>query len=339
MAPITINPLQTPLPPPTLTDPSIIHVRDTVNQIKLVAARVLALQSSQRDLSDDEQLQLQTDQKKLTNLKIMLRGFNRDMYLQNRAVKQATSEAKAQVDNLYLTLQNLKYEQQHLRSEIQDCRNYVYVLLIVAFSDLCSTLYTDLELVSEEEFLGAHPEFVGLEGHELMLKRLEDEAEERVDLETKRKDLVNRRTATQADSKKRKNDLDNLTETLKKFIEVPILFLSYYADQFRVLRLFRRCFRSTKASPCDIDSDKGSGLEALFQEGAVCFKWIRERAQNDTQGQVYSPMICIVIDDWRYVAKRISRNLASAQLLNSSRNGKVKNRTTCQVFIGDVRLD
>ena len=126
MAPITMNPLQTPLPPPTLTDPSIIHVRDTVNQIKVVAARVLALKS-RPDLSDDERLQLQTDRKKLTNLKIMLRGFNRDMYLQNRAVKQATSEAKAQVDNLYLALQNLKYEQQHLRSEIQDCRNYVYV--------------------------------------------------------------------------------------------------------------------------------------------------------------------------------------------------------------------
>jgi flagellar motility protein MotE (MotC chaperone) len=83
-----------------------------------------------------------------------------------------------------------------------------------------STLYTELDLVSEEEFLAQHPEYSGLEGHELMLKRLQDEADQRVELETRRKDLVNRRTATQADSKKRKNDLDNLTETLKKFIEV-----------------------------------------------------------------------------------------------------------------------
>ena len=107
-------------------------------------------------------------------------------------------------------------------------------------------------MVSEEEFLAAHPEFMGLEGHELMLKRLEDEAEQRVELETRRKDLVNRRTATQADSKKRKNDLDNLTETLKKFIEVHILTLSWPADEFRVLHLFRRCFRSTNSSPCEI---------------------------------------------------------------------------------------
>ena len=80
-------------------------------------------------------------------------------------------------------------------------------------------------MVGEDEFLGLHPEYRGLEGHELMLKRLEDEAEQRVALETKRKELVNRRTATQADNKKRKNDLDNLTETLKMFIEVLPPFL------------------------------------------------------------------------------------------------------------------
>jgi THO complex subunit 5 len=81
-------------------------------------------------------------------------------------------------------------------------------------------LYTDLDLISEEEFIAQHPEFQGLEGHELMLKRLENEAEQRVELEAKKKELVHRRGATQADNKKRKNDLDNLTETLKKFIEV-----------------------------------------------------------------------------------------------------------------------
>jgi len=92
------------------------------------------------------------------------------------------------------------------------------------------TLYMDLDLISEEEFVAQHPEYVGLEGHELMLKRLEDEAQQRIELEMKRKDLVNRRTQMQADSKKRKNDLDQLTETLRKFIEVPptdLPFLTY----------------------------------------------------------------------------------------------------------------
>lgn len=125
MAPLTIPAPQTSLLPPSVTDPSITHVRDTISQIKLVANRIIDLRSHVQ-LSEDESRRLQTDEKKLTNLKIMLRGFNREMHLQNRAVKTATSEAKAQVDNLYLNLQNLKYEQQHLRSEIQDCRNYAY---------------------------------------------------------------------------------------------------------------------------------------------------------------------------------------------------------------------
>lgn len=125
MAPLTVSAIQIPLPPPNLTDPSILRVRDTISQIKLVANQLIELRS-RPDLSDEESRQLSTYQKKLMNLKIMLRGFNREMYLQNRAAKASTSEAKAQVDNLYLNLQNLKYERQHLRSEIQDCRNYVY---------------------------------------------------------------------------------------------------------------------------------------------------------------------------------------------------------------------
>ena len=125
MAPITISPSQTALSHPELGAASIIRVRDTINQVRLLTSRILALRL-QAQLSEDESRQLAIDQKKLTNLKIMLRGFNREMYLENRAVKAKTSEAKAEVDNLYLNLQNLKYEQQHLRSEIQDCRNYVY---------------------------------------------------------------------------------------------------------------------------------------------------------------------------------------------------------------------
>jgi THO complex subunit 5 len=130
MAPISAFSAQTTLHPPTLTDPSILRVRDNVHQIKLLTSRIVHLRSQPHASEDDEiQQQITIDQKKLANLKIMLRGFNREMYLENRGVKTATSEAKSQVDDLYLNLQNLKYEQQHLRSEIQDCRNYQYCLV------------------------------------------------------------------------------------------------------------------------------------------------------------------------------------------------------------------
>jgi Fms-interacting protein/Thoc5 len=117
--------VQSSLPLPAITDPSILDVRNTVNQIRLLANQLLIL-FSKSSLNDEEATQLANAQRKLQTLKIMLRGFNREVYLQNRAVKQATSESKVEVEGLYLGLQNLKYEQQHLRSEIQDCKNYMY---------------------------------------------------------------------------------------------------------------------------------------------------------------------------------------------------------------------
>jgi hypothetical protein len=126
MAPITIASAQTSLSPPVLKDTSVLHVRDTINQIKLLTTRIIELQN-RPDLSEEDSLKLATDQKKLSIQKIILRGFNREMHLQTRSVKNATADAKAQVDTLYLNLQNMKYEQQHLRSEIQDCRNYAYI--------------------------------------------------------------------------------------------------------------------------------------------------------------------------------------------------------------------
>jgi Fms-interacting protein/Thoc5 len=116
------------LDPPELTDPSILRVRDTVTQIMSLSERMIEMRALEERAHDEE---FHLVAKKLRNLRIMLRGVNRDMYLQNRAVKQATADAKAEVDDLYLHLQNLKYEQGHLSSEIQDCTNYSYVALLV----------------------------------------------------------------------------------------------------------------------------------------------------------------------------------------------------------------
>jgi hypothetical protein len=118
----------------------------------------------------------------------------------------------------------------------------------------CRTLYTDLDLISEEEFFAKHPEYEGLDGHELMLKRLEDEAEQRVELETRRKELAHRRAVTQTDNKKRKNDLDNLTETLKKFIEVSVKFamtndLERHADIRSASKVLERFITETLRRP------------------------------------------------------------------------------------------
>lgn len=55
-----------------------------------------------------------------------LRGLHRNAYMQMRQTKQTTSEAKQEQDRLHLKLQNLYYEQRHLRGEIDSCLEFPY---------------------------------------------------------------------------------------------------------------------------------------------------------------------------------------------------------------------
>jgi len=56
-----------------------------------------------------------------------LRGAHRDATLSGRETKALTAEARQEVDRLHLQLQNLYYEQRHLRGEIAACASYEYV--------------------------------------------------------------------------------------------------------------------------------------------------------------------------------------------------------------------
>lgn len=55
-----------------------------------------------------------------------LRGLNRNAILQVRETKQFTAEARQEIDRLHLHLQNLYYEERHLRGEIAACESYEY---------------------------------------------------------------------------------------------------------------------------------------------------------------------------------------------------------------------
>lgn len=53
-----------------------------------------------------------------------LRSLNRNAILQVRDTKQTTAEARQEIDRLHLHLQNLYYEERHLRGEIAACESY-----------------------------------------------------------------------------------------------------------------------------------------------------------------------------------------------------------------------
>ncbi|KAK3053716.1 hypothetical protein LTS18_012103 [Coniosporium uncinatum] len=123
-----------------------------------------------------------------------------------RQTKQATTDARAEVDTLRLRLQNLEYEQRHLRGEIQGCEGYEHK-------------YQQLSLIPEDEFLVAFPDYEALSEHDLMGKRIEHEHTERQQLEEKRLGLVKRKQELAVENSKKKDELAALDKELERYIE------------------------------------------------------------------------------------------------------------------------
>jgi THO complex subunit 5 len=73
---------------------------------------------------EDIQAELFKAQKILYAYLSQMRGLNRQAALDVRETKQITAEARQEVDRLHLQLQNLYYEQRHLRGEIAACDAY-----------------------------------------------------------------------------------------------------------------------------------------------------------------------------------------------------------------------
>jgi Fms-interacting protein/Thoc5 len=59
-----------------------------------------------------------------------LKALNRDANAAARAHKQITADARHDMDQTHLRLQNLLYEKRHLEREIDKCRQFAYVPLI-----------------------------------------------------------------------------------------------------------------------------------------------------------------------------------------------------------------
>lgn len=60
-------------------------------------------------------------------LMAQLKALNRNANAATRARKQATAEARQEMDQSHLGLQNLLYEKRHLEREIDKCRQFAFV--------------------------------------------------------------------------------------------------------------------------------------------------------------------------------------------------------------------
>ncbi|KAL8677620.1 MAG: hypothetical protein Q9224_007178, partial [Gallowayella concinna] len=146
-------------------------------------------------------------QKQLNADLATLRLSSRDSIFEVRTTKQDTAEARQEIDRLHLHLQNLYYEERHLRGEISSCESYDHQ-------------YRQLPLIPAEEFLQLEPQHPLDDEKSLMFARINHELAEREALEQQRQGLLKRKQGLIADNKKRKDDLASLDKDLETFIDV-----------------------------------------------------------------------------------------------------------------------
>jgi len=110
-----------------------------------------------------------------------LKALNRTANAATRSHKQATADARQQMDQSHLGLQNLLYEKRHLEREIDKCRQF-------------ASIHQDVPLYSLEEFQELAPpesktDEILNDEHQLVLSRLNFELVERQRLDKKKREL------------------------------------------------------------------------------------------------------------------------------------------------------
>jgi THO complex subunit 5 len=108
-------------------DPQLLAVLAAAELAREQCTAILDLIGSQQESSretDALEEELAAHKTALNSHLAKVRGLNRTAILNVRRTKQETADARQEVDTLHLQLQNLKYEQNHLRRQIALCENF-----------------------------------------------------------------------------------------------------------------------------------------------------------------------------------------------------------------------
>lgn len=170
--------------------------------------RPLKAPTTREEVDAEKKIQNQLDllEKRMRAQLAVTRTVYRACVMKIREEKAETAEKKAANDALILGLHNLKYEEQSLRSEIAAAENYDHK-------------YKKLPLIPTDEFVEKFPQHADASEHELMKARIEQEYQDRVELESQRQEKLKQKQKLIAEVKKSKDDLTRLDGMLEKFME------------------------------------------------------------------------------------------------------------------------
>lgn len=203
-----------------ITDPLLLSVLASAAQAREQSLQILDLieqfhsPSPTRDPDHDNNtdnadeqalLTLSKYQKRLNTHLARLRGLDRKAILGVRTTKQETAEARQEIDSLHLQLQNLYYEQRHLRGEIGACEDYEHD-------------YTQIQMEAVDTFLELHPQYTDATEHDLTIARIEDEHAQRVVLEEQKQKLISRKEALIKETAAKKDELGRLDGEMERWV-------------------------------------------------------------------------------------------------------------------------
>ena len=121
------------VPDSLVTDPSLRECLELASKLRILCQQLLSSLQSQGpagELSEAALIERARQQKLLNAYLTQLKVLHRAAFMSAREAKQTTTEARQEVDRLHLQLQNLYYEQRHLRGEIAACKDFPLVLFI-----------------------------------------------------------------------------------------------------------------------------------------------------------------------------------------------------------------
>lgn len=113
-----------------VTDPSLRECLELSSKTRLLCQQILSnlqSQGSAGELPEAALIERSKQQKLLNAYLTQLKMLHRAAFMSAREAKQTTTEARQEVDRLHLQLQNLYYEQRHLRGEIAACKDFPLV--------------------------------------------------------------------------------------------------------------------------------------------------------------------------------------------------------------------
>lgn len=211
------------------TDPMNIAVRAVRETADRTREHVFEMLKMKEDAENDPNvdvaavnLELARKTKVLHAHLAKLRGLHRNLILNMRKEKQKTADARQEVDKLHLELQNLKYEENHLKKSITVYENFELVLSTSSSLKLETNIhsshpYQSLPLLPVEQFLELHPEHKDLEEQELTLARIQHEYDQRDAAKKKQMGLLKRKEELMHENSKQKTELDKLDKQMEDF--------------------------------------------------------------------------------------------------------------------------